>query len=205
VHELVRSCALGRLGRLDEIRELHLRYFLGLVDSLGIWSNTPVEARWSDPIAADLANIDAALAYALDREDAERAQRFGACQCEIELALAHQLRGEWIGSVDACRRALNLQRTHRLMATWGDLIEVVARLCVEQRRWTVATSRPPPYARPQESSCHPDPSGRGRQLSAPTRDSLSGPIAGHAQARLRRAPSASTPAPRSTRRSCGGK
>jgi len=63
---------------------------------------------------------------------------FGACQCEIELALAHQLRGEWIESVDACLRALNLQRIHRLMATWADLIEVVARLCVEQRRWTVA-------------------------------------------------------------------
>ena len=63
---------------------------------------------------------------------------FGACHCEIELALAHQLRGEWIESVDACLRARNLQRTHRLMATWADLIEVVARLCVEQRRWTVA-------------------------------------------------------------------
>ena len=296
VHELVRNYALGRLERLDDIRERHLRYFLGLVDRLGIWSNTPVEARWSDPIAADLANIDAAVVYALDREDAEQAQRlavgldhfwpfcvpsqehrlsrleaalalpgppasesairaraqallivgrrvvatdptasharlreaarlfakinddagvaacirdrgnarmlqgdyqgcrrdcldslvrcracgdqhgaawclesigwaavlsgdaaeaitrlsaaaasftasdapFGACHCEIELALAHQLRGEWIESVDACLRALNLQRTHRLMATWADLIEVVARLCVEQRRWTVA-------------------------------------------------------------------
>ena len=296
VHELVRSYALGRLERLDDVRERHRHYFLGLVDTLGIWSNTPVEARWSDPIAADLANIDAALVYALDREDAEQAQRlavaldhfwpfcvpsqehrlsrleaalalpgppasesairaraqalvivgrrvvvtdpaasharyreatqlfrkveddagvaacirdrgnarmlqgdylgcrrdgldslvrcracgdhhgaawceesigwaavlsgdwaeavtrltaaaasftasdapFGACHCEIQLALAHQLRGEWIESVDACLRALNLQRTHRLMATWADLIEVVARLCVEQRRWTVA-------------------------------------------------------------------
>jgi predicted ATPase/DNA-binding CsgD family transcriptional regulator len=296
VHELVRSYALGRLERLDDIRERHLHYFLGLVDTLGIWSNTPVEARWSDPIAADLANIDAALVYALDRKNAEHAQRlavaldhfwpfcvpsqehrlsrlaaalalpgppasesairaraqallivgrrvvvtdpaashpgyreaaqlfrkvddaaglaaairdrgnarmlqgdylgsrrdcldslvrcracgdhhgaawcletigwaavlsgdpaeairrltaaaasfvasdapFGACHCEIELALAHQLLGEWIESGDACLRALNLQRAHRLMATWGDLIEVVARLCVEQRRWTVA-------------------------------------------------------------------
>jgi DNA-binding CsgD family transcriptional regulator len=296
VHELVRSYALGRLERLDDIRERHCHYFLGLVDTLGIWSNTPVEARWSDAIAADLANIDAALVYALDREDAEQAQRlavaldhfwpfcvpsqehrlsrleaalalpgppasesairaraqallivgrrvvvtdpaashpgyreaaqlfrkvddaaglaaairdrgnarmlqgdylgsrrdcldslvrcracgdhhgaawcletigwaavlsgdpaeaitrltaaaasfgaseapFGACHCEIQLALAHQLRGEWIESVDACLRALNLQRAHRLMATWADLIEVVARLCVEQRRWTVA-------------------------------------------------------------------
>jgi len=296
LHELVRSYALGKLERLDDIRKRHLHYFLDLVDSLGIWSNTPVEARWSDPIAADLANIDAALVYALHREDAEQAQRlavgldhfwpfcvpsqehrlsrleaalalpgplesdgavraraqallivgrrevaadparsqaryrearqlfqnidddaglatairdrgnarmlqgdyqgcrrdcldslvrcracgdqhgaawcletigwaavlsgdwteaitrlsaatasftasdapFGACQCDIELALAHQLRGEWIESVDACLRALNLQRSHRLMATWADLIEVVARLCVEQRRWTVA-------------------------------------------------------------------
>ncbi len=296
VHELVRSYALGRLERLDDIQERHLRYFLGLVDTLGIWSNTPVEATWTDPIAADLANIDAALVHALDREDAEQAQRlavaldhfwpfcvpsqehrlsrleaalalpgppssegairaraqallivgrrvvvtepaasharyreaaqlfrkvhdeaglaaairdrgnarmlegdyvgsrrdcldslvrcracgdhhgaawceetigwaavlsgdraeavtrltaaaasfiaweapFGACQCEIELALAHQLRGEWIESVDACLRALNLQRTHRLMATWADLIEDVARLCVEQRRWSIA-------------------------------------------------------------------
>jgi predicted ATPase/DNA-binding CsgD family transcriptional regulator len=296
VHELIRNYALGRLERLDDIRERHLRYFLGLVDNLGLWSNTPVEAKWSDPIAADLANIDAALVYALDREDAEQAQRlavgldhfwpfcvpsqqhrlsqleaalalpgapesegairaraqallivgrrvvvtdptatharyreaarlfrkvdddagmaatildrgnarmlegdylgarrdcldslvragacgghhgaawclegigwtavlsgdwaeaitrltaaaasftasdapFGACHCEIELALAHQLRGEWIESADACLRALKLQRTHRLMASWADLIEVVARLGVEQRRWTVA-------------------------------------------------------------------
>jgi predicted ATPase/DNA-binding CsgD family transcriptional regulator len=296
VHELVRSYALGRLERLDDIRERHLHYFLGLVDSLGIWENTPVEARWSNPIAADLANIDAALVCALDRTDAEQAQRlavgldhfwpfcvpsqehrlsrleaalalpgppasegairaraqallivgrrvvvtdpaasharyreaaqlfrkvdddagvaacirdrgnarmlqgdyqgcrrdcldslvrcracgdqhgaawceesigwaavlsgdwaeaitrltaasagfavsdapFGACVCEIELAQAHQLHGEWIESVDACLRALNLQRTHHLMATWADLIEVVARLCVEQRRWTAA-------------------------------------------------------------------
>ncbi len=296
LHELVRNYALDRLERLDDIRERHLRYFLGLVDSLGIWSNTPVEATWSNPIAADLANIDAALVYALDREDAEQAQRlavgldhfwpfcvpsqehrlrrleaalalpgpaelesairaraqallivgrrvvvtdpaashahyreaaqlfrrihdeagvaaailnrgnarilqgdyvgarrdcldslvrcracgdhhgaawslegigwtavlsgdwaeaitrltaaeasftssdapFGACHCEIELALAHQLRGEWIESVDACLRALRLQRAHRFMATWADEIEVVARLCVEQRRWTVA-------------------------------------------------------------------
>src|SRR4029450_1779574 len=42
VHELVRSYALGRLERLDDIRERHLHYFLGLVDTLGIWSNTPV-------------------------------------------------------------------------------------------------------------------------------------------------------------------
>ena len=75
VHELVRSYALGRLERLDDIQERHLRYFLGLVDTLGIWSNTPVEATWTDPIAADLANIDAALVHALDREDAEQAQR----------------------------------------------------------------------------------------------------------------------------------
>src|SRR5215218_9675256 len=40
LHELVRSYALGRLERLDDIRERHLRYFLGLVNGLGIWSNT---------------------------------------------------------------------------------------------------------------------------------------------------------------------
>ena len=38
----------------------------------------------------------------------------GACYAELELALVHQLPGEWAKSVDACSRALEYQRLYRL-------------------------------------------------------------------------------------------
>ena len=295
VHELVRNYALGRLELTDRVRQRHLRFFLDLVDTTGAARNTPVTPKWSDPVIADLANIDAALVWALDRGDAESAQRLavgldhfwlfclhsfehrvgrleaalalsgpdssdaaharaqaladlgrrefvtdparsmsrfrearrlfervgdaagvatsirergnsrlllgdhdgcrrdcvdslarcracgddegaawcletigeaamlagdlleatarlaeaaadfarrdvplGACYAEIELALAHQLRGEWRESVDACSRALDYQLRARLLATSADLLEVVARLCAELGRWTPA-------------------------------------------------------------------
>ena len=295
VHELVRNYALGRLEFTDQVRQRHLRFFLDLVDTTGAARNTPTQPKWSDPVIADLANIDAALAWALDRRDAESAQRLavglnhfwlfclhsfehrigrleaalalsgpdspdatharaqaledlgnqefvtdparsvsrfrearrlfervgdaagvarsicdrgnarlllgdydgcrrdcvdslgrcracgndegaawcletigeaatlagdlleatarlaeaaadfarrdaplGACYAETELALAHQLRGEWRESVAACTRALDLRRRARLLATSADLFEVVARLCAELGRWTPA-------------------------------------------------------------------
>ena len=296
VHELVRNYALDRLQLTTEVRQRHLRYFLGRVASTGAARNAPVEPGWGDPVATDLANIDAALVWALERSDAESAQRLavgldhfwlfcvhsdehraarleaalalpgpptsdgakraraqallslgrldyvtdparsrerfreatrlfqqvgdaagvaagilgrgnvrlmagdhqgcrrdcldslarsrdcgdvqgaaccletigeaaliagdlseatarlseaaadfaardsplGACYSEIGLALAHQLRGEWVESVDACARALDRQRRHRLLATSADLLEVVARQCVELSRWTSA-------------------------------------------------------------------
>jgi predicted ATPase/DNA-binding CsgD family transcriptional regulator len=296
VHELVRNYALERLEFSEEARGRHLGYFLDLVDITGAARNAPLEPAWSDPLVADLANVDAALVYALEHGDAESAQRLavgldhywlfgihssehraarleaalalpggagsdgaararaqallilgrleyvtdparsrssfreamrlfqqvgdaagvaagilgrgnvrllagdhqgcrrdcldslarsracgdlqgaawcletigqaallagdpseavarlseaaadfaaresplGACYSEIELALAHQLCGEWRESVDACSRALDYQRRHRLLATSADLLEVVARQCVELSRWTSA-------------------------------------------------------------------
>jgi len=75
VHELVRNYALGRLELTDRVRQRHLRFFLDLVDTTGAGCSTQVAPKWSDPVIADLANIDAALVWALDRGDAESAQR----------------------------------------------------------------------------------------------------------------------------------
>lgn len=75
VHELVRTYALDRLDDPETVRERHLTFFLDLVESLETSWDTPVEPLWSDPIGADLANIDAATAWALRRRDAERALR----------------------------------------------------------------------------------------------------------------------------------
>ena len=75
VHELVRSYALSRLGDTKGAAERHFAYFLDLVESLEPSWNTPVEPVWSDPIGADLGNIDAASVWALARGDAEKALR----------------------------------------------------------------------------------------------------------------------------------
>jgi predicted ATPase/DNA-binding CsgD family transcriptional regulator len=75
VHELVRNYAVGRLELSDQVRQRHLRFFLDLVDTTGAGCSTQVAPKWSDPVIADLANIDAALVWALDRGDAESAQR----------------------------------------------------------------------------------------------------------------------------------
>ena len=73
VHELVRTYAVERLERPAEIRDWHVSYFLDLVESRS-WG-TPVEPLWSDPLGADLANIEAAAVWAMKRQDAEAAQR----------------------------------------------------------------------------------------------------------------------------------
>jgi len=75
VHELVRSYALSRLENVDAVAERHFAYFLDLVESLEPSWNTPVEPVWSNPIGADLGNIDAATVWALERGDAEKALR----------------------------------------------------------------------------------------------------------------------------------
>lgn len=75
VHELVRSYGVERSKHHEDVRDRHLRYFIDRVFSLGIWSFHAIEVTWSEPLAADLANLDAALACALDRGRAEDAQR----------------------------------------------------------------------------------------------------------------------------------
>lgn len=296
VHELVRNFALGHAEHAEESGARHLRHFLDLVDTTGAARNTAVSPRWSDPVAAEVANISAALGWALDHGDAESAQRLavgldhfwlfclqtyeqrvagleaalalpgppvsdsavraraqallilgrrefateparsrarfreagllfqqvgdvagvaacirdrgnakllegdhqgcrrdclasldrcrscgddqgaawcletiggaallggdpveararlseaaaafvaldtpiGACYCETELALAHQLQGDWLPAVDACLRALDHQVQHLLLATSADLLEVTARLFAELSAWEVS-------------------------------------------------------------------
>jgi non-specific serine/threonine protein kinase len=75
VHELVRHFALRRLEGDGSIRARHFSYFLELVESLETDWNTQLEPLWSNPIGADLANINAAGLWALDQRDAERALR----------------------------------------------------------------------------------------------------------------------------------
>jgi predicted ATPase/DNA-binding CsgD family transcriptional regulator len=74
-HELVRHYALRQLDDDNTIRARHFAYFLGLVESLETSWNTPVEPLWSNPVGADLANIDAATLWAVNERDAEKALR----------------------------------------------------------------------------------------------------------------------------------
>jgi DNA-binding CsgD family transcriptional regulator len=75
VHELIRIYALRQLEDDAPVRARHFAYFLELVETLETDWNTQLEPLWSNPIAADLANISAAGLWALDQRDAERALR----------------------------------------------------------------------------------------------------------------------------------
>jgi predicted ATPase/DNA-binding CsgD family transcriptional regulator len=87
VHELVRTYAVARLNAdvdvADNVRARHLDYFLDLVEATdGLWfKDLGQEAM--DPVLADLANVEAALQWALDHGDSERAQRM--CNCLLVL------------------------------------------------------------------------------------------------------------------------
>jgi non-specific serine/threonine protein kinase len=75
VHELVRSYALRHLQDDRKMRRRHFAYFLELVETLETsWSTQP-EPLWSNPIRADLANVNAAMMWVLDQADAEGALR----------------------------------------------------------------------------------------------------------------------------------
>jgi predicted ATPase/DNA-binding CsgD family transcriptional regulator len=75
VHELVRQHALGQIDDDRSIRARHFAYFLELVESLETSWNTQPEPLWSNPIRADLANVSAAMMWALDQGAAEGAFR----------------------------------------------------------------------------------------------------------------------------------
>jgi predicted ATPase/DNA-binding CsgD family transcriptional regulator len=75
VHELIRHYALRRLEDDSPIRARHFAYFLDLVESLETDWNMQLEPLWSNPIGADTANISAAMIWALDQRDAEKALR----------------------------------------------------------------------------------------------------------------------------------
>jgi predicted ATPase/DNA-binding CsgD family transcriptional regulator len=78
VHELIRHYALRRLQDQGSMRARHFDYFLGLVEGLETDWNTQREPLWSNPIGADMANISAAMIWALDQRDAEKALRMAA-------------------------------------------------------------------------------------------------------------------------------
>jgi predicted ATPase/DNA-binding CsgD family transcriptional regulator len=78
VHELIRHYALRRLEDDGSVRALHFAYFLELVETLETDWNTQREPLWSNPIGADMANISAAMLWALDQRDADRALRMAA-------------------------------------------------------------------------------------------------------------------------------
>jgi predicted ATPase/DNA-binding CsgD family transcriptional regulator len=78
VHELVRQYALDQIEDDRPIRARHFAHFLELVEGLETDWNTPVEPLWSNPIGADLGNIGAATAWALEKGDAEGALRMAA-------------------------------------------------------------------------------------------------------------------------------
>ena len=89
-------------------------------------------------------NWDAAvdeLSRAAD-DFAERSTPLGVCRSLFELSIAHQMRGDWIAAVDACERALQYERDYRLVAEWADIIDVVARLSGELRRFQYGGSAP---------------------------------------------------------------
>jgi len=83
VHELVRSYALERLrgageDRADAVRSRHLDFFLGLVESANAVWESPQGPAWLGRIRLEQANIDGAMSWALERQDASRALRMAA-------------------------------------------------------------------------------------------------------------------------------
>jgi predicted ATPase len=80
VHELVRSYALERLAEAGpaavvSVHRRHLDYFVRLSNAYEESWNTAVEPDWRNPLAAEAANFDAAMLWALDQGDPERALR----------------------------------------------------------------------------------------------------------------------------------
>ena len=83
MHELVRSYALERLQDAgkdppDAVRSRHLDFFLGLVESANAVWESPQGPAWLGQIRLEQANIDGALSWALERQDANRALRMAA-------------------------------------------------------------------------------------------------------------------------------
>jgi predicted ATPase/DNA-binding NarL/FixJ family response regulator len=80
VHELVRTYALDRLAdagpeAATAAHRRHMDYFVQLSNAYEESWNTMVEPDWNNPLSAEAANFDAAMLWALDHGDAERALR----------------------------------------------------------------------------------------------------------------------------------
>lgn len=84
--ETIRLFSLERLDELDDparVRDRHLGFFIGLADRAGAGLDGPDAAAWNARLAADLANLRAAMAWAVDSgrpvavlDIAEPTQRF---------------------------------------------------------------------------------------------------------------------------------
>lgn len=84
VHELVRSYSLERLQRAggdtaEDVRSRHLDFFLSLVERANAVWESPDGPGWQTRIRLDQANIDVAMLWALERQDADRALRLAGC------------------------------------------------------------------------------------------------------------------------------
>jgi predicted ATPase/DNA-binding NarL/FixJ family response regulator len=80
VHELVRTYALERLAdagpeAVTAAHRRHLDYFVQLSNAYEESWNTPIEPDFDNPLSAEAANFDAAMLWALDHGDPERALR----------------------------------------------------------------------------------------------------------------------------------
>ena len=83
VHELIRTYALRQVEEADpdlveSAQGAQFDYFLGLVERAANVAETADEPRWLDVVRADQDNIDAAMLWALDRGDGDRALRMSA-------------------------------------------------------------------------------------------------------------------------------
>ena len=67
--ETIREFARDRLAELDDparVRDRHLGFFIGLADGAGAGLGGPDAAAWNARLAADLADLRAAMAWAVD-------------------------------------------------------------------------------------------------------------------------------------------
>ena len=78
LHELVRTYAVERLQAsglevADAVRARHFDYYQAMAESFDTPEHTVIEPTLDGPLAAEQSNLDAAMTWALDRGDAERA------------------------------------------------------------------------------------------------------------------------------------
>lgn len=76
--ETVRAYAAERLEDAEAARQAHLDAIVGLAERAAPHLHGPHQGRWLDRLAADHANVRAAMASAIDKRDGESAMRLAA-------------------------------------------------------------------------------------------------------------------------------